>query len=124
MASILLQSKKQKLPRSRPARCELWEIRLAMTQTHNPADPRDPRHALHALKPIWESFDMAVEGNRPVEHAHRIERLLKGVHGVKKVAAHLTEERVTVTYDARAMNPAAIHELLLQRGYKAAARVD
>ena len=89
--------------------------------THNPADPRDPRHA---EKPVWETFDIGVEGKRPVEHAHRVEKLLQGARGLKKVAAHLTEERVTVTYDARITNPAAIHELLLQRGYKASAQVD
>jgi copper chaperone CopZ len=92
--------------------------------THNPADPRDPRHALHAEKPVWETFDIAVGGKRPTEHAHRVERLLKGARGVKKIAAHLTEDRVTLTYDARLTNPAEIHELLLQRGYKAAARVE
>jgi copper chaperone CopZ len=92
--------------------------------THNPADPRDPRHGTHAVKPVWETFDIAVEGNRPVEHAHRVERMLKGARGLKKVAAHLTEERVTITYDARITNPAEIHEILLQRGYKAAAHAD
>lgn len=91
--------------------------------THNPADPRDPRHAFHAEKPVLEKFDIAVEGNRPVEHAHRIERLLKGTRGIRQVAPHLTEERVTIAYDARRTNPAAIHELLIQRGYKAAAHV-
>ncbi len=92
--------------------------------THNPADPRDPRHAFHAEKPVWEFFDIAVEGNRPVEHAHRMERLLKREHGVKSVVAHLVEERVTVTYDARLTNPAEIHERLLEHGYKAAAHAD
>ncbi|MGH8048255.1 MAG: heavy-metal-associated domain-containing protein [Chthoniobacterales bacterium] len=91
--------------------------------THNPADPRDPRHDFHAAKPVWETFEIAVEGKRPIEHAHRVERLLKGVRGMKKVAPHLDEERVTITYDARITNPAAIHEMLLQRGYKAAAHV-
>ena len=43
---------------------------------------------------------------------------------VRKAAAHLTEERVTITYDARATDPAAIHELLLQRGYKEAAHAE
>jgi hypothetical protein len=95
-----------------------------IAMTHNPADPRDPRHALHALQPVWETFEIAVEGRRPVEHAHRIERLLKGAPGLRKVAAHLTEERVTVTYDARITNPAELHDLLLRRGYKAAARAE
>jgi hypothetical protein len=94
------------------------------TMTHNPADPRDPRHAIHAAKPIWETFDIAVEGTRPVEHAHRIERYLAGARGLKKVAAHLTQERVTITYDARLTNPAAIHDILIQRGYKASAKAD
>ncbi len=89
--------------------------------THNPADPRDLRTP---EKPILESFDLAVEGERPIEHAHRVEKLAQGARGVKKVAAHLSEERVTITYDARLTNPAEIHELLLQRGYKAAAQVD
>lgn len=89
--------------------------------THNPADPRDLRTP---EKPILESFDLAVEGERPTEHAHRIEKLAKGAEGVKKVAAHLSAERVTITYDARVTNPAEIHELLLQRGYKAAVHAE
>jgi copper chaperone CopZ len=88
--------------------------------THNPADPHDLRTP---EKPILETFDIAVEGERPVEHAHRIEKLAKDADGVRKVAAHLTEERVTITYDARVTSPAEIHELLLERGYKAAAHV-
>jgi len=92
--------------------------------THNPADPQDPRHALHAEQPVWESFDLAVEGERPVAHAHRVEKLLKGFHGIRNIAAHLTEERVTITYDARITNPAEIHESLLEQGYHAAAHAD
>ncbi len=85
--------------------------------THNPADPHDLRTP---EKPILETFDLAVEGERPTAHAHRVERLAQHARGVKKVAAHLSEERVTITYDARVTNPAEIHELLIQRGYKAA----
>ena len=53
-----------------------------------------------------------------------MKRLLEGARGIRKVAPHLTEERVTISYDARVTNPAAIHEHLLQRGYKASARAD
>ena len=85
--------------------------------THNPADPLDPRTA---DEPILETFEFAVEGEKPVEHARRIESLLQGVAGITQVEAHPTEERVEVTYDARFTNPAAIHEVLERKRYHAA----
>ena len=82
------------------------------------------RPPVPAIKSALAQFQIGVQGRRPVEHAHRIERLLKGAPGVKKADAHLNEDLVTITYDARLTNPAAIHDLLLQRGYKAAEKVD
>lgn len=54
-----------------------------------------------------------------MEHAERIEKLLRDVDGVIKVEAHATEERVEVTYDARQTNPASIHEYLESKDYNA-----
>lgn len=102
-------------PRGAAIGCEYREM------THNPADPFDLRTA---EKPILETFDLAVEGERPVEHAHRVERLLKGARGVTEVRAHVDEERVRITYDSRLTDSAALHELLLEKGYRASVSAD
>jgi hypothetical protein len=79
-----------------------------------PAAPRRPAATL----------ELAVEGERPTQHAHRVEALLRGAHGIRKVEAHTDEERVLITYDPTETNPADIHEHLIERGYHAAARAD
>lgn len=79
-----------------------------------PTTPRPPSAIL----------ELAVEGERPTQHAHRVEALLRGAHGIRKVEAHTDEERVLVKYDPTETNPAAIHEHLIDHGYHAAARAD
>ncbi|HEY8899681.1 MAG TPA: hypothetical protein VIM61_04660 [Chthoniobacterales bacterium] len=70
------------------------------------------------------TFAIAVEGQRPTQHAHRIEALLRDARGVIGVEAHLDEARVIVTYDPHLAAPADIHDTLIQRGYHAAARAE
>lgn len=70
------------------------------------------------------TFELAVAGERPTQHAHRIETLLAGAPGIRRVEAHLKEARVQVIYDAIQTNPPAIHDHLLAHGYKAARRAD
>jgi copper chaperone CopZ len=85
--------------------------------THNPADPFDPRTA---DEPILETFEFAVEGDHPEEHALRIEKILNSHKGIHLVKAHPSEQRVEVTYDSRETNPAAIHDALEGKNYRAA----
>ena len=85
--------------------------------THNPADPLDPRTA---DEPILETFEFAVEGEKPAEHARRITTLLQGARGITNIEPHPSEERVEITYDARLTNPAAIHQILQNKHYHAA----
>lgn len=77
---------------------------------------------IHA--PELRTFEIAVEGERPTQHAHRIEALLARAPGIRRVEAHLREERVRITYDAVLTNPPAIHDHLLAHGYRAARRAD
>jgi hypothetical protein len=70
------------------------------------------------------TLELAVEGERPTQHAHRVEALLRGAPGIRKVEAHTDEERVLVKYNPTETNPAAIHEHLIDHGYHAAARAD
>lgn len=88
----------------------------------DPADPHDPRHP--AEEPISEILTIAVAGSQPADHARRIEQLLAGAPGVQGVEPQTDEARVLIAYDARLTNPAALHELLLDHGYRAAALAD
>jgi hypothetical protein len=74
--------------------------------------------------PPTATLELAVEGERPVQHAHRVESLLRDAPGIRRVEAHIAEERVIITYDPRETNPAAIHEWLIERGYHAAAHAE
>jgi hypothetical protein len=76
------------------------------------------------LRKPTASLELAVEGERPTQHAHRVEALLRSAPGIRRVEAHTEEERVLITYDPTMTNPADIHEHLIERGYHAAARAD
>jgi hypothetical protein len=83
-------------------------------------NPIDPSVTGTGNEPILERFEFAVEGEKPEEHARRIEDILHGVAGITQVEAHPFQQRVEVIYDARFTNPAAIHDILVKKRYHAA----
>lgn len=88
-------------------------------------DPADP-HNLHntANKPVLETIDIATEGNDCDECVRRLREPLMKIEGVTEVRADLAAERVWITFDARKTHAPAIHEAILQSGYKPAPFAD
>ena len=84
-------------------------------------DPADP-HNLHdtADHPILKTIQIATDGNNSAEAVARLCDPLRELHGVTDVKIDTTAELVTVSFDARRTDAPAIHEAILQSGYKAA----
>lgn len=86
-----------------------------------PLDPADPHNPATGEKAAMESIVIATEGDAPEAHARKIEELLRGHEGVKKVAADPGHARVRITFDARRTHVPDLHDDLLKAGYKPSA---
>jgi copper chaperone CopZ len=84
-------------------------------------DPADP-HNLHdtADHPIIETIQIATEGNDCSECVERIREPLMNVNGIRDVKVDENVQAVFVTFDARKIQNADVHEAILRTGYKAA----
>ncbi len=84
-------------------------------------DPADP-HNLHdtADHPVLETIQIATEGNDCRECVERIREPLMRVNGVQDVKVDEDVQAVFVTFDARKIQNAEVHEAILRTGYKPA----
>ena len=84
-------------------------------------DTADP-HNLHdtADHPIIETIQIATEGNDCQECIERIRDPLMKMNGVQDVKIDENVNAVFVTFDARKIQNAEVHEAILRTGYKAA----
>lgn len=82
-------------------------------------DTADP-HNLHdtADHPIIETIQIATEGNDCQECIERIRDPLMKVNGVQDVKIDTDVNAVFVTFDARKIQNAEVHEAILRTGYK------
>lgn len=64
-----------------------------------------------------ETFELEVVGEHPIDHAYRVESILRDAPGICHVRAHPRDERIVITYDPRRTNPVAVHDHLMERGY-------
>jgi hypothetical protein len=64
-----------------------------------------------------ETFELDVVGEHPIDHAYRVESLLRNAPGICSVRAHSRAERIVITYDPRRTNPVAVHDHLMEHGY-------
>ena len=81
-------------------------------------DPADPHNTATGAKAATASIVIATEGDAPEAHARKIEELLRGHEGVKKVQADPGHARVRITFDARKTHAPDLHDDLLKAGYK------
>jgi copper chaperone CopZ len=84
-------------------------------------DPADP-HNLHdtANQPILKTIQIATDGNHSDAAVQQLRDPLMQIDGVADVKIDTTAELVTISFDARITDAPAIHEAILQSGYKAA----
>jgi len=70
---------------------------------------------------MLKSITLEIVGNQPLvceSCEQRVERLLKGLDGVRQVHAHAQNQRVEVLFDTASLETAAIADRLRQAGYE------
>jgi len=70
---------------------------------------------------MLKSITLEVVGNQPLvceSCEQRVERLLKGLDGVRQVHAHAKNQRVEVLFDAASLETATIADRLRRAGYE------
>ncbi len=87
-------------------------------------DPADPFFSERADHAIWETIEIATEGEDCNECVRKLRPLLKNIPGVNDVRVDLEHERVVVTFDARKTHVPDLHDAILKSGYKPAAVAD
>lgn len=83
----------------------------------DPSDPFSPEHGDHA---VFETIEIATEGEDCDECVRKLREPLMKIAGVQDVKVDLERERVTVTFDARKTHPPDLHDAILKSGYKPA----
>ncbi|HEX4652737.1 MAG TPA: cation transporter [Candidatus Udaeobacter sp.] len=86
----------------------------------NDPDPADPFNAEWADHALFETIEIATEGEDCDECVRKLRPVLKKIAGVKDVNVDLRHERVIVTFDARKTHAPDLHDAILNSGYKAA----
>ncbi|MDQ6861460.1 MAG: heavy-metal-associated domain-containing protein [Verrucomicrobiota bacterium] len=86
----------------------------------NHLDPADPHNLQGSETPVLERIAIATNGNDCDECVRHLREPLMKLTGVTEVTADAKAERVWVTFDARKVQEAAIHEAIERSGYKAA----
>jgi len=87
----------------------------------DPADPFFPERADHA---VFETIEIATEGEDCDECVRKLRPVLKNIPGVQDVKVDLPHERVIVMFDPRKTHAPDLHDAILTSGYKPAATAD
>ena len=90
----------------------------------NEPDPADPFVPIHGDKAVWETIEIATEGEDCDECVRKLRPVLMKINGVKDVKVDLPDERVVVTFDARKTHAPDLHDAILRSGYKPAPAAD
>lgn len=77
-----------------------------------PSDPRTNGDAVH------QTVELAIDHREKREDVATLKKILKHLKGIEGIEVDAKAARVSISFDARRTNPAAIHEAILNRGYK------
>ena len=77
-----------------------------------PSDPRTDGDAVH------QRVELAIDHREKREDVATLKKILKHLQGIEKIEVDAKSARVSISFDARRTNPAAIHEAILNRGYQ------
>jgi copper chaperone CopZ len=86
----------------------------------NHLDPADPHNLQGSDSPVLERIQIATEGNDCRACVESLREPLMALDGVKDVKADPDAEVVFVTFDARKIQVAEVHDAIERTGYKAA----
>ena len=73
-----------------------------------------------AIEEIWETRSFGIEGMTCDNCVKTVTKTLKKINGVKDLSVDRQGATATVTYDTTKTDMPALHEALLQSGYKPA----
>ena len=90
----------------------------------NDPDPADPFVPIHGDRPVFETIEIATEGEDCDECVRKLRPVLMKIPGVQSVDVDLARERVIVKFDARKTHPPDLHDAILKSGYKPAPLAD
>ncbi len=93
-----------------------------MAEPLNPhhLDPADPHNLQGSDAPVLERMEIATDGNDCAECVTKLREPLMKLNGVTDVNADANANAVWVTFDARKIQQAEVHEAILRSGYKPA----
>ena len=86
-----------------------------------PSSPFNLERADHA---IAETIEIATEGEDCDACVRKLRPVLMKINGVLDVVVDLSDERVSVKFDARKVHAPDLHDAILKSGYKPAAEAD
>ncbi len=86
----------------------------------NDPDPASPFFPERGDRPIFETIEIATEGEDCDECVRKLRQPLMKVPGVVDVKVDTDRERVIITFDARKTHPPDLHDTILKSGYKPA----
>jgi copper chaperone len=75
------------------------------------------------LTEIWETRVLGIEGMTCENCVKTLTRALEQINGVKSVEIELQSARAAITFDRTKTDMPAIHEKILQSGYKPAREI-
>jgi copper chaperone CopZ len=87
-------------------------------------DPADPFTAERPDHAIFETIEIATEGEDCDECVRKLRPVLANISGVQDVKVDLPDERVIVTFDPRKTHAPDVHDAILKSGYKPAKVAD
>lgn len=87
----------------------------------DPADPFFPERADHA---VFQTMEIATEGEDCDECVRKLRPVLKHIPGVQDVRINLPDERVVVTFDSRKTHAPDLHDAISKSGYHPAPIAD
>ena len=73
---------------------------------------------------LWETRVLGIEGMTCDNCVKSLTKALKRINGIKDVQVDRENARASVTFDTTKTDMAAIHEAVLQSGYKPTTRVE
>jgi copper chaperone CopZ len=86
----------------------------------NHLDPADPHNLQGSDSPVLERMEIGTDGNDCSDCVEQLREPLMRLIGVHKVKASPDVQRVWITFDARKIQAAEVHEAIERSGYKAA----
>lgn len=76
------------------------------------------------VEQLWETRSIGIDGMTCENCVKHVQKALKRVNGVKDVKADLESNSATVTFDTTKTDIPALHNALLQSGYRPRLEVE